>query len=117
MLNEDQIRGKWKEIKGGVRNLWGQITDDDLEKTKGNFSKISGLIQNRYGETREVVKNKLDVLLASFDNETDKHPRDIGGTSYQRNPTVEPKIDEEYEINFSIGKERDDFDSDRNARH
>ena len=88
MFNEDQIKGKWTEFKGGIRNLWGRITDDDLEMTKGNSMKISGLIQNKYGETKEVVKEKLDKLLDSFDNETDKHPKDIGSSSYKRNPTT-----------------------------
>ncbi|HXH76636.1 MAG TPA: CsbD family protein [Bacteriovoracaceae bacterium] len=117
MLNEDQIKGKWNEIKGGLRNVWGRISDDELEQTKGNFTKVSGLIQSKYGETREVVKNKLDKLMASFDNETDKHPDDIGNTSFQRNPTAEPGVDNEYESNFTVGKNREDFDADRNARH
>lgn len=123
MLNQEQIKGKWTEIKGGVRNLWGQITDDELEQTKGNLSAIAGIIEQRYGETKEVVKEKLDTLMDSFDNETDKHPDDIGASSYQRNPTgvrTSPAADEEYDTKEIFDDElhtRPDKSEDRIARH
>lgn len=100
MINESQIMVKWKEFKDGVRNIWGGVSDDELERTKGNFNKISALIQAKHGETRGSIKKQMDRLLASFDNETDKHPNDIGSSSYQRSPL--PK-----EV----------FDHDRNADH
>jgi uncharacterized protein YjbJ (UPF0337 family) len=84
MLNEDQIKGKWKEFKGGVRNLWGEITDDELESSKGNVQSILGLIHQKYGETKEGVKEKMDSLLASFDNDTDK--TNFSTDSYDRKP-------------------------------
>lgn len=89
-MNEDQIKGKWKEIKGGVRNLWGNITEDELEQTKGNMTSISGIIQKKYGETKEAVKEKLDDLMASFDNDTDK--TNFSTDSYQRRP-VDSNLD------------------------
>lgn len=85
MLNENQIKGKWKEIKGGIRNLWGKITDDELESMKGNFGEISGLVQQRYGESKDTIKEKFDTLLASFDNESDKN-RSPSLSSYDRAP-------------------------------
>ena len=103
MLNQEQFEGKWKEIKGGIRNLWGRITDDELEQIKGDLTEISGLVQERYGETKEEIKMKLDHLMESFDNDTDKNiSPDV--SSYQRSPTDS----ESYKASF---------DSDRNARH
>lgn len=88
MLNQEQIRGKWTEIKGGVRNLWGEITDDDLEQTKGNLQTLAGIVQQKYGESKESIREKLDSLMDSFDNETDKSLKlNDGESSYQRNPT------------------------------
>ncbi len=86
MLNEEQIKGKWSEIKGGVRNLWGTITDDELESTKGNFIQILSLIQTKYGESKETVKTKLTQLMDSFENTTDKSLEKKSQSSYERSP-------------------------------
>lgn len=85
MLNEEQFHGKWNEIKGGIKNLWGRLTDDELEQVKGNITEVSGIVEEKYGETKEEIKMKLDRLMDSFDNETDK---DISPdvASYQRSP-------------------------------
>lgn len=89
MLSEEQIRGKWNEIKGGVRNLWGEITDDELEQTKGNIQAVSGIVEQKYGETKESIKHKMDRLMDSFDNDTDKSLKlNDGEASYQRDPTA-----------------------------
>src|SRR5665648_980628 len=42
-MNEDVLKGKWKEIKGGVKEKWGKLTDDDLTQVEGNQEKLLGL--------------------------------------------------------------------------
>lgn len=103
MLNEQQFEAKWKEIKGGIRNLWGQLTEDELDQMKGNLHEIVDVVQDRYGDTREEIQQKFNQLMDSFDNDTDKNisPDEA---SYMRKPTDS----ESY---------RASFDSDRNARH
>ena len=88
MLNQEQINGKWNEIKGAVRNVWGQITEDELEKTKGNIGAISGLVQRKYGETKETIQEKMGQLMNSFDNDTDKGLKP-DQASFERSPTSE----------------------------
>ena len=78
-------QGKWNEIKGGVRNLWGRLTDDELEKTKGSLTSIAGLVEQKYGETKEEIRGKLKQLMTSFENPTDKGI-DPDKSSYQREP-------------------------------
>ncbi len=85
MLNKEQFQGKWWEIKGGIRNLWGKLTDDELEQVKGNITEVSGLVEEKYGETKEEIKMKLDRLLDSFDNDSDKN-LSPDESSYQRSP-------------------------------
>ena len=90
MLNERQFEAKWNEIKAGIRNLWGRITNEELEEVKGNLSELSVLIEDKYGETKLEIGQKLNKLFASFDNDTDK------GTlpdhqSYMRSPLGEPE--------------------------
>lgn len=107
MLNEEQLKGKWKEFKGGVRNLWGKVTEDEIDQTHGSFTKLSGIIQSKYGESKESISQKLANLRDSFDNESDKSDHDISTSSYQRNPTAEPTVDSDFsgeESNFSLGR-------------
>jgi uncharacterized protein YjbJ (UPF0337 family) len=85
MLNQEQFEGKWDEIKGGIRNLWGKLTDDEVESVKGNVQEVTGLVERKYGDTKEEIKAKLDQLMDSFDNDTDKKiSPDVA--SYQRSP-------------------------------
>ena len=49
-LNENTIKGKWLEIKGDIQKAWGKLTDDELEKTKGDMKAIGGLIQQKYDD-------------------------------------------------------------------
>lgn len=65
VLNEDTIKGKWKEVKGGIQKMWGDLTDDDLDRAEGDLTSISGIIQKRYGESKEAVQMKLNDYFAN----------------------------------------------------
>ncbi len=61
--NENMVSGKWREIKGEVQKSWGMLTDDELEKTKGDMKQISGLIQQRYGAAQSGFEDKLSKIF------------------------------------------------------
>jgi uncharacterized protein YjbJ (UPF0337 family) len=85
MLNKNQFKAKWKEIRGGLRNIWGNLTDEELDQTDGNLTSIAQLVQTKYDESKDSIKEKLDLLMDSFDNDTDKGI--IGKeTSFERGP-------------------------------
>ncbi|UAW64846.1 CsbD family protein [Mycoavidus sp. HKI] len=58
-MNKDIVAGKWKQIVGKAKVLWGDLTDDDLEKVEGNADKLAGLIQEKYGKTLEEAKKEV----------------------------------------------------------
>lgn len=60
-MNNDQIAGVWHQLKGEVRNQWGKLTDDDVEKINGDMEKLAGVIQERYGKTREEAHKDIDA--------------------------------------------------------
>jgi uncharacterized protein YjbJ (UPF0337 family) len=62
MLNTDIIQGKWKELRGKVKERWGQLTDDDLDIASGQFDQLVGRIQMRTGETREQIEKFFSDL-------------------------------------------------------
>lgn len=61
-MNKDTFKGKWTQIKGSIKKTWGKLSDDDLEKIKGEKDKLIGLIQKSYGGTKEFIEEKLDEL-------------------------------------------------------
>ncbi|MFN4193638.1 MAG: CsbD family protein [Tabrizicola sp.] len=58
-MNSDQIAGKWKQMKGEAKILWGKLTDDDLDIAEGHMDKLTGKIQERYGKTREEAETEV----------------------------------------------------------
>jgi len=55
-MNKDQFKGSWKEFKGEVKKKWGQITDNDLLETEGDYDKFLGIVQKRYGDKKVEVE-------------------------------------------------------------
>lgn len=62
-MNKDIIKGKWKEIKGAVKQQWGKLTDDDLTEVEGSHEKLLGVLQERYGYNKEQVKKELNAFM------------------------------------------------------
>lgn len=61
-MNQDQAKGKWDQIKGSAKKVWGELTDDDILKANGSVDKLYGVIQEKFGDTKEAIKAKLDKL-------------------------------------------------------
>lgn len=61
-MNTDMIKGKWQQIKGELQKTWGKITNDEWEATRGEKNAVSGLVQNKYGHSKEEVGKKLTEL-------------------------------------------------------
>lgn len=62
-MNRDQIMGNWTEFKGKLRERYGELTDDEVEQAKGDEEQLAGLIQQKYGTSKEDAKRELDNLL------------------------------------------------------
>ena len=69
-MNKDIIQGKWKEIKGDLRKTWGNITDDELEQTKGDATAIAGVLQQRYGIAKDDAHQKVSKVMDKYLSET-----------------------------------------------
>jgi uncharacterized protein YjbJ (UPF0337 family) len=52
-MNTDVAKGKWNQAKGDIKNFFGKLTDDDMLKIEGSQDKMLGVLQERYGYTRE----------------------------------------------------------------
>jgi len=63
-MNKDIFEGKWKEMRGQVKEWWGKLTDDELEQAAGNTEQIIGLLQQKYGYTREHAEEEFNRRIA-----------------------------------------------------
>jgi uncharacterized protein YjbJ (UPF0337 family) len=59
-MNSDQFEGKWKQLKGSVKQRWAKLTDDDVTALSGKKDQLVGKIQERYGITREQAEKEAN---------------------------------------------------------
>lgn len=69
-MNSDQLEGKWKQVKGEVREKWGQLTDDDIHVIAGRRDQLIGRIQERYGIAKESATREVDTFLKKLNAES-----------------------------------------------
>lgn len=60
--NQDQLQGKWEQIKGKAKRIWGELSDDDFLKAEGSADKLYGIIQERFGDGKEEIQRKIDKM-------------------------------------------------------
>ena len=54
-MNQDRIQGRWKQLKGKLKEQWGRLTDDDLDVIAGRRDQLLGRIQQRHGLARDAA--------------------------------------------------------------
>lgn len=59
-MNEDILKGQWKQLRGEVQKQWGKLTNDDLDVIDGEYDKLVGRIQERYGRSQEEAKREVE---------------------------------------------------------
>lgn len=52
--------GRWDQLVGKVKTLWGDFMDDELLRLEGDYERLVGVIKERTGKTREEIEQQLD---------------------------------------------------------
>ena len=58
-MNEDTIKGNWKQFKGNLKEQWGKLTDDDFDVIDGRREQLLGKLQERQGLAREAAEKQI----------------------------------------------------------
>jgi len=66
-MNNDIVEGKWKQIRGEAKAWWGKLTDDDLERAAGKFDVLAGILQEKYGYTRERAADEINKHVTEYE--------------------------------------------------
>ncbi len=66
-MADDILAGKFKQLRGRLKERWGDLTDDELMQSEGNADRLAGLLQEKYGYTKERAKQELSEFLREVD--------------------------------------------------
>ena len=62
MTTKLQVKGRWNEVKGKLKQKYGQLTDDDLSFTEGKEDELLGRLQQRLGKSKEDLRAEIEKL-------------------------------------------------------
>ena len=68
-MNSDQLQGKWKQMKGSVKERWGKLTDEDFNVINGQRDQLIGRVQERYGIAKQEAQKQVDEWMRMNVNE------------------------------------------------
>ena len=57
-----QMKGSWNEIKGKLKQKYGQLTDDDLTFAEGKEDELLGRLQKRLGRSRDELRTEIEQM-------------------------------------------------------
>ena len=66
--SHDQMEGKWRQLKGEVKQRWAKLTDDDFDKMSGKTEELVGKLQERYGESKEWAEEQVKSFKKRLDS-------------------------------------------------
>src|SRR5262245_52408231 len=64
-MNAQTLQGSWNQVRGKLKEKWGNLTEDDLRLSEGNIDQVIGKIQRRTGEAREAIEKFLDDVTSN----------------------------------------------------
>jgi len=66
-MNKDILEGNWKQIRGEAKAWWGKLTDNDLDRAAGKLDVLAGLLQEKYGYTRQAAADEIDKRVTAYE--------------------------------------------------
>ncbi len=69
-MNSDTLKGQWKQLIGRAKDTWGKLTDDELLRVEGHAQRLTGLVQERYGVSREDAETQVQRFIDGIDRKS-----------------------------------------------
>jgi uncharacterized protein YjbJ (UPF0337 family) len=65
-MSQDILKGQWKELKGRLKEWWGDLTEDDVNRVDGNQEKLVGILQQKYGYAKDRALSEISTRLDQY---------------------------------------------------
>jgi uncharacterized protein YjbJ (UPF0337 family) len=75
-MSKEMMEEKLKQLRNAVKQRWGALTDKDLDTVDGKLEQLPGLLQARYGHTREQAEKEIELFLRDMSPE-EKNPVEV----------------------------------------
>jgi uncharacterized protein YjbJ (UPF0337 family) len=85
-MNTDIFEGRWRQMRGELRSWWGKLTDDDVEKIAGKKDRLIGMLQERYGYTRQAAQQEVDRRFREYETRLGAPGSSGGGEAMSGRP-------------------------------
>ena len=112
-VNQDILAGKWKQIRGELKTWWGKLTDDDVDTIGGQKDKLTGLLQEKYGYTREQAEQEIERRFQEYGDKTagilanvSAKAQELGATAAKKAIEAAPLVGQKMESLATAIRER-----------
>jgi uncharacterized protein YjbJ (UPF0337 family) len=68
-MTSDILEGKWKQLRGRIKEAWGVLTDDELDEIAGKRDRLAGKLQERYGYSRMEAEDEINRFLRDVERD------------------------------------------------
>lgn len=64
-MNDLEIKGNWNELKGRLKQKYGELTEDDLSYIEGKEDEFLGKLQKKLGKSKEELSSEIKSIIDS----------------------------------------------------
>jgi uncharacterized protein YjbJ (UPF0337 family) len=91
-MNHDILAGQWKQMRGTLKSWWDKLSDDEFEWIAGQKDKLIGLVQEKYGYTRDHAQDEVNRRFNQYDDKDNTvSVRDMKAKVYEVGETAASK--------------------------
>jgi uncharacterized protein YjbJ (UPF0337 family) len=70
-MTNDILEGNWKQLRGRVKEAWGNLTDNELNQIEGRRDRLAGKLQEKYGYSRMEAEQEINNFIEGLDDDWD----------------------------------------------
>ena len=71
---ERSDEGRIQQLRGRLRGIWGEVTDDDVDRAQGSFDRLVGIVKEKTGEAEETIRERLEQMSGNGGESSERGP-------------------------------------------